>query len=356
MGRRADGGGGGGLRGGHGSAGTGVFSSHLRLVLLLPLLLAMAAVPSSATTEAQLRAAILSPNPQVLVVNSDITLTSNLPDVVCPDLTIQGKCRRRLCKIDGRNRYSAFSKVRSITVTGMELTRLTSSGALGGPAPAIAGNPNGGSQIRLANVRISDSRNARGRGVVELREGRLTAVKTVFSGNSAEFGGAIGISVDALLEATDVQFLRNKAAEMGGAISAFQTFVNCTRCVFDRNEAGSIGGAVRIAGVDGGGAVFFSCKFSANKGTGRGSKGGAVYVDRLDPSIYGAKFCKSTFAGNTARNARGSTVTDHVWIGMTEANDEGTKILFCPRRPRTGITIPDPLYRPDVVDTCNGCT
>ncbi|GBG70152.1 hypothetical protein CBR_g6283 [Chara braunii] len=351
--RRA--GGGGALRGGHGSAGTCVFPSHLRLLLFLPLLLAMAAVPSSATTEAQLRAAILSPTPQVLVVDSDITLTSNLPDVVCPDLTIQGKCRRRLCKIDGRNRYSAFSKVRSITVTGMELTRLRSSGALGAPAPAIKGQSNGGSQIRLSNVRISDSRNARGRGVVELSEGSLTAVKTVFSGNSAEVGGAIAIAVDARLEATDVQFLRNKAADMGGAISAFQTVLNCTKCVFDRNEAGSIGGAVRIAGPDGAGAFFFSCKFSANKGTGRGSKGGAVYVDRLDASLFGAKFCKSSFAGNTAKNARGATVTDHVWIAMTKENDEDAKILFCPRRPRTGITIPDPLYRPNVVDTCAGC-
>ncbi|GBG70154.1 hypothetical protein CBR_g6285 [Chara braunii] len=330
-----------------GGAGVRAFFSSFFFffVFLLVLLLAMAAVPSSATTEAQLRAAVLSSTARVLLVDSDILLTSSLPQVVCPDLTIRGRCGRRLCKIDGRGRFRGFFQPPKISISGIELTRMSSSTAAGqDDAAAIFGDSNSSPTVVLSNVRISYARNRR---AVQVFEGTITASNTVFLGNAA---GAIALSSFTRLDGRNVQFISNKA-RWGGAITSSEGIINCTNCRFERNEAQLGGGAVIMGDVDGTEAAFFKCSFVRNKVTNRGGEGGAVNVGNVD-SVSPVRFCRNSFVSNTAKTAGGATVTSHVWISTS---NEDARVNFCPSRPSTGVTITNPAFVPNVIDTCSAC-
>ncbi|GBG61005.1 hypothetical protein CBR_g18601 [Chara braunii] len=315
---------------------------------------AMAAVmPVDATTYADLLQVVTTANSSCsIVVHSDVLLSGNLPIIdpeICQTLTITGACGRRLCKIDGGGKYSFIRgpHLSSVHLENLEVTRCRSSASLFS-APVLY--VQAGATIR--NCRFAGNVNVGQGGVISAFEGEITISNSEFSLNRASSGGAIHADSFATLTMTSVKFVRNLATKgVGGAINNVESTLLCQNCVFDMNRARD-GGAVALSDDDGTDAVFTSCRFSGNRATKKGGKGGAVLVGIISP---GAKFCRSTFVHNVALDRRGGRyVTQHVWIDMDEMSVEDSTVVFCPARPAAGVFV-RPAFAANVKNDCSVC-
>ncbi|GBG69217.1 hypothetical protein CBR_g3916 [Chara braunii] len=272
-----------------------------------------------------------------LVLTSDVVLTGNLPaanNAACPKIRIVGRCSgRKLCKIDGVDKYSFVNGAYDLLLENLEITRMRSADP--NRAPVISG---GSATVR--HCRVTKNVNGVGDGVVR---GRLTIENTVFEDNR---GGVLCLEDErgSFANATDVVFRRNRNAQ-GGAVSAVESSFYCTRCLFERNVAEEAGGAVRLTDSDGTRARFKHCRFVGNKVTGKKGQafGGAVYISNIDP---GVSFCHCQFDRNMAAGK-----LNHVYIDGLE----DSIAYFCPARPRSGIVITPKTSEAFVKDGCTGC-
>ncbi|GBG82875.1 hypothetical protein CBR_g36401 [Chara braunii] len=282
-----------------------------------------------------------------IVLTSDVVLTSNLSDVnttACPELKIVGNCssRRNLkCKIDGAGRYSFLRCPRTVHLENLHITRMASRGT--DSAPVVL------RPVTLVMKKCLVTRNANrdGTGAIILWEGDGTLQDSIFDGNSGSNGGALLLDSFSQLAAVDVLFRRNTGVA-GGAIKNVESELQCDRCLFLRNQAED-GGAVYLTDSDGTHATFTRTEFRSNRAARRGGRGGAVFIEEVDP---GVRFCFCTFAKNTVAMAYGRRVAEHVYVRMDL--DLDANVTFCPDRPQTGITI-CPGSESKVKDDCTGC-
>jgi len=82
-------------------------------------------------------------------------------------------------------------------------------------------------------------------GAVGLGETTATFVDCHFSGNNANFGGAVYLWLDCVVTFTDCTFENNTASSEGGAVNiGGQCVVSFDSCTFANNEAAFVGGAI----------------------------------------------------------------------------------------------------------------
>ncbi|TNF33537.1 MAG: hypothetical protein EP329_08230 [Deltaproteobacteria bacterium] len=115
----------------------------------------------------------------------------------------------------------------------------------------------------------------------------LTVTRSIFRGNTADFGGAFVGNAD-LVSAT--LFEGNHAGVSGGAIAGRVTVVNST---FSGNQSGNQGGAISTTGS--GESLVTACTFARNTAT---TKGGAIY--HSPDADHVLRVFASLFGGNSA--------------------------------------------------------
>jgi predicted outer membrane repeat protein len=115
-----------------------------------------------------------------------------------------------------------------------------------------------------------------------------------FSGNDAEYGGAI--SADEFSSLRSI-FTGNNAASNGGAVYTEEGFGNITDSLFDGNISGSDGGAIHTDADTEVDSTIYRTIFK-NNSTDSGGDGGAIYID----GDYYIDLKASSFIGNSAND------------------------------------------------------
>eukprot|EP00475_Leptophrys_vorax_P037215 TRINITY_DN6387_c0_g1_i3.p1 TRINITY_DN6387_c0_g1~~TRINITY_DN6387_c0_g1_i3.p1 ORF type:complete len:413 (-),score=6.71 TRINITY_DN6387_c0_g1_i3:129-1367(-) len=217
--------------------------------------------------ESQLRAALLSSNP-ILVV-ATIVLTEPLPNVsrgvvMRGHATVCKDTKFNLCRIDGRGVLRQF----------------------------VVGR---GGQLQMTLLMLSRGYTRVGSGgAMLLQEGGTAILNQVyFRGNSAfgtiAGGGAVEVETGGKLYATESHFVRNVAG-FGGAIAAAEgSYVSLYGCIFHRNMAATAGGAVSL--MLNTQAVILRSQLTANQA----GQGGAIHVDTSTMVL-----CNATYFSNNA--------------------------------------------------------
>lgn len=168
--------------------------------------------------------------------------------------------------LDNTYRVIRLSNVNNITLDGFTVT----AGYNNNPVPSLTGRSGAG--MHLSNARCS-------------------LYNMTFIGNTARFGGAIGLWSNSELAAENCLFQQNTSNgsndRCGGAILAEDEFLNCSylNCRFVRNRVLYVGGAG--GAVSGGANTFINCVFSNNSA----AFGSAIASSNA--SIY-----QSSFGGN----------------------------------------------------------
>ncbi|GBG91517.1 hypothetical protein CBR_g52551 [Chara braunii] len=273
--------------------------------------------------EARLRAAVTSLNKTVLLLTSDILLTSDLPSMTCPNLTVVGNCRTRdgrwrPCKIDAGKKFSGFSATSQNGVTpGLELVNFHLTN-FRHPIATIQG------VIVVRNCLVTKNSVA---GFLfcayELRFERST-----FTGNNGILIGGEYINVDL----KGVVFRSNTG---GSLISLYKGGVDGERCRFEANRGGAVD-------VSKGGAKFIRSSFVKNSG-------GAVRLGFDGSGI----FCNCQFAGNYVTSSGGRPRVEHVYFGRIMDGSNGVR--FCKKRPRVGVVLESPDLASYIKDSCEDC-
>ncbi|GBG85005.1 hypothetical protein CBR_g39469 [Chara braunii] len=263
------------------------------------------------TPEALLRAAMAQPKKTVLTLTSDVSLTSDLGEMKCPDLTVVGNCKTkgkpRLCKIDGRKRYAGFHfpDRKNLTLLNLEITGL---------AGIVSSPPS--SDVLIKNCLLSNNKDL----LLSLPFGSLTISRSKVVGNDGDFVDIFFGSVDA----TDVVFRSNR----GLIFTITKGSLKCTRCGFERNTAKST--VVVNAGRE---YVTFSRSwFVGNSATQVGERGAAVSVGTGGMT----RFCYCRFEGNTIAVAGGKKKVEHVYLSELIPSTP-PNLSFCKKRPSSGI-------------------
>lgn len=118
-----------------------------------------------------------------------------------------------------------------------------------------------------------------------------TIQNCVFIGDSASYGGAIGLDQGAYPTIQDCRFTGNFAQEYGAAIGTygggFPTQITVARCEFDHGMCHNHGGGIALSG-----GLVEDCTFSDN----RGQSGGAFFSCGQAPG----EFLRCTFVRNRA--------------------------------------------------------
>ncbi|GBG91521.1 hypothetical protein CBR_g52555 [Chara braunii] len=279
-----------------------------------------AATPT--TPEARLRAALTSRNKTVLRLTSDILLTSDLPPMTCPNLTVVGNCRTRdgrwrPCKIDGGKKFSGFLWANQDGVPRLELVNFHFTNF----RRDIASMPG---VIVVRNCLVTKSMVDDGQfGAYE-----LTIERSTFTGNNGVLIGGMYVNV----HLKGVVFRSNTG---GPLISLYRGGVSGERCRFEANR----GRAVEVSKGD---AMFFSSSFVKNSG-------GAVKFGFDGTGV----FCHCRFAENYVTSSGGRSTVQHVYFGGITDGSGG--VQFCKKRPRVGVVLESPDLASYIKDSCNEC-
>ncbi|GBG92837.1 hypothetical protein CBR_g57388 [Chara braunii] len=274
------------------------------------------------TPEARLRAAVTSRNKTVLRLTSDILLTSDLPVMTCPNLTVVGNCRTRdgrwrPCKIDGGQKFSGFNATGGNGVTpGLELVNfhLTNFRRTIAYMPGI---------IVVRNCLVTKNTVSYGMFSAYV----LSIERSTFTGNSGGLISGMYVSVGL----GDVVFRSNT----GPLISLYKGNVSGRRCRFEANTGGPIS-------VSKGGVRFIRSSFVNNSG-------GAVTLG-FDGS---GTFCNCKFEGNYVTTSGGRSRVEHVYFGGIMDGTDG--VQFCKKRPRVGVVLESPDLASYIKDSCKEC-
>ena len=215
--------------------------------------------------EAHLLTALAGGGTVTFACSGTITLTSTI--VISADTTIDGSGQ-------------------SVTLSGDNAVRV------------IMVNP--GAMLSLNTLTIANGRpqipGEYGGGIFNY--GTLTVSNTVFTGNSANGGGAIfSLDYEATLSVSNSTFSGNTATVGGGAISgsSIDNALTVSGSTFTNNTAG-LGGGIYVYGVDGSmSATISNSTFSGNTATSRFG-GGAIYSSSGGLILNG-----SVFSGNSGR-------------------------------------------------------
>ena len=194
----------------------------------------------------------------------------------------------------------------------------------GGAVYAVAG-----SRMRVINSRFDANAASRSGGAICL-DGDAQISRSSFSGNRADYGGALYISTSAKVDVSGSGFFGNSADPSGGAISSAsreETTIRDSR--FVGNTADNFGGALdndRLARVTNsrfsanaaqrGGAIYNSTQHALVRVQGssfagnRGNSGGAISNDLGEAQITGSVFSgnRARFGGGALHSRSGSTL------------------------------------------------
>ena len=230
-----------------------------------------------------------------ITLSQDITLRAELPAITSA-ITIEGEGYT----ISGSNRYRIFyNDGGALTINGLTMTkgRAENKGELisnaDGTLKATEANPVGGAIVNWAGeLSISESSFSGnsaewGGAIYNAGDGELSIINSSFSRNSAERGGAIDNAGE--LDVTNSAF-QNNLADRGGAIYNAEE-LSISDSTFSDNSAeygGAIGSAEELSISD--------STFSDNSAV----SGGAIYNwEELDVT-------NSTFSDNSASGAGGA--------------------------------------------------
>ncbi|GBG92881.1 hypothetical protein CBR_g57608 [Chara braunii] len=320
--------------GGHG--GGGVKASE-RVAAAAATRRALAAARPT-TPEARLRAAVTSRNATVLRLTSDILLTSDLPLMTCPNLTVVGNCRTRdgrwrSCKIDGGKKFFGF---RSLSQSlDFHITIRLDTGFHSGSTP----------RLELVNLHLTNFHQpiVEILGFVVVRNCLVTKntvtgfsfsayelrfERSTFTSNNGSLIGGMYVNV----HLKGAVFRSNIG---GPAITFYQGGVYGERCRFEANSGGAVG-------VTHGGVRFIRSSFVNNSG-------GAVSIAYDASGI----FCHCEFAGNSDTLSEGRSIVRHVYFGGVVSWSAG--VQFCKQRPRVGVVLEKPDLASYIKDSCKEC-
>ncbi len=152
------------------------------------------------------------------------------------------------------------------------------------------------------------------------RDANLTFDGCTFDGNSANYGGGIYVTSNAVVTVRSSNFTSNTSANNGGAIyAAGSAQVLASSCMFSGNHANN-GGAVHLE-TGWGRQVLRDCTFKENSA----AYGGAVYAR----NVYQGYFADNVFLGNTATSDGGAiyayTGSHLALFNNTLAGNEATR-------------------------------
>ena len=269
-----------------------------------------------------------------IILSQDITLRAELP-VITSKITIEGNDYT----ISGNNRYRIFyNDGGTLTINNLTMTkgRAENEGELifdaDGTLKVTETNPVGGAIVNWAGaITISGSSfsgNSAEWGGAIFNEGELNISDSTFSRNSAELGGAAHNAGE--LSISDSAF-QNNLAERGGAVYSWDE-LSISDSTFSGNSAelgGAIGNEEELSitnsvfsdnSADGGGAIFNlgelnigSNSFSDNSA---GTGGAIANVGEL--SISG-----STFSGNSAEQGGAITNAEDETLSISDSSFSG---------------------------------
>ena len=122
-------------------------------------------------------------------------------------------------------------------------------------------------------------------GAIHLIHTRATIQKTIFTNNTAKFGGALK-TLKSRVHITSSTFQENSAAKDGGAIYSLNTNLTISECSFKNNSAQHEGGAI---------VIFHSIEYHLNSLnntyiSNRASRGGAVKSETVTLLFQGDTF------------------------------------------------------------------
>ncbi|GBG91524.1 hypothetical protein CBR_g52558 [Chara braunii] len=284
---------------------------------------------STLTAEARLRAAMMNPNTTIVRLTSDIRLTSDLPYVTCPNLTVIGNCttdcgQPRLCQIYGGERFGGFARAEEriiLTLQNLLMSNFTLSKE--NASSVIAG----GGTIVVKNC-LFQNNTARGGGLFGAFMGTVTIENSTFIGNN-------GTVIDGMfgnVYLKDVVFRSN----IGGVvIFLYRATVDGERCEFEANSGGAVSVSI-------GSLKFINSSFVNN------SRGAVSAV------AASATFCYCQFEGNyVISEDGGKREVEHVYFNRVMSYE--SRLLFCKQRPQVGVHLESPNLASFVKDSCEEC-
>ena len=174
----------------------------------------------------------------------------------------------------------------------------TFTGALGAGSGYGAGGAvqitGGSSMIQIGNCIFTENLSTNFGGGVNVYGSAVDVSNCSFLHNTAREGAGIKIH-DGTVTVADCLFEGNTSSQLGGAIGAYEAYIDVERCVF-RDNTGSKGGAVECH--EGNHASFTNCLIEGNRATNHGGALNFEYQD--DVSVTNC-----TIVGNTAANVAG---------------------------------------------------
>ena len=128
----------------------------------------------------------------------------------------------------------------------------------------------GGETLKLSNVTIRENTSNHRGGGIYIWHGTVQLNSCTVSENTAKDGGAVYITDECKLDASNTVFEKNKSTNAGGGAIVNMEDLVLSSCTFTSNTAENNGGAIYNAGT----AVAESCTFRKN--TSLSGRGGAI--------------------------------------------------------------------------------
>ena len=257
------------------------------------------------------------------LAGSVLSLSSTL-EIQGQELTIDASAMMERLDLSGGN------AVRLILVENGGKLRLRHIRLAGGAAAEGAAIlARGHAVLRLEDCGLTQNTSTGNGGAVAMQSSSsLTAIDSLFSGNSAVSGGAVHLKeATGSLELQGCQFLGNTASSLGGALGIDSVSfaadpvvpIHIDGCEFVSNQSTSHGGAIWLEELTD--MTLGNCWFDGNIA---GSSGGAIYFNdawTLDDWKPTMGLTASTFSNNRAGSVGGA-------IYATSANFNALNVTF----------------------------